>query len=80
MFLSLSHSVSISIFSIIIDCIKLVRPPLSKRTANLKLEEHPTEVVKSMVLSMAEILVAIESVDVVESLLKATLAQNVVNR
>ena len=79
-FLSLSHSESISIFSIIIDCIKLVRPPLSKRTPNLELEEHPAEIVKGMVLSTAEILVTTESVDVVESLLKATLAQDVVNR
>lgn len=46
----------------------------------MELEEHPTEVVKCMVLSTAEILVTTKSVDVVESLLKATLAQDVVNR
>lgn len=58
----------------------MVGSPLFKGTANLKLGEHPAEVVKGMVLSTAEIFVTTESVDVVESLLETTLAQDVIDR
>ena len=64
-FLSPSDSVSISNFSIIIDCIKLERSPLSKRTTNLELKPHPTEVAQCVVLSTAKSLVATKSVDVI---------------
>lgn len=78
MFLSPAHSFGVRVFSIIVDCIKSVRPPLRKRGADLELEEHPAEVAQGMVLSTAEVLVAAESVDVVQSLLEAALAQNVI--